>query len=114
MRVGEITPRSRVACCAILRSAGANCSMGVHFTVAAKLPILSNPMKPDQLDALALAISVVSSGPSGVYSLEVLEKLRRASGLHQHYGHECAQAILVDAIARRGFFAAKRVRRAKA
>ncbi|HXR15937.1 MAG TPA: hypothetical protein VN777_06960 [Terriglobales bacterium] len=68
-------------------------------------------MKPEQLDVLALAVTVVSSGPSGVYSVEVLEKLRQASGLHQQYGRECAQAILVDAIARRGFFAAKRVRR---
>jgi len=68
-------------------------------------------MNADQLDVLTLAISVVSSGPSGVYSVEILEKLRRASGLHQQYGRECAQAILVDAIARRGFFAAKRVRR---
>ncbi len=71
-------------------------------------------MNADQVDVLTLAISVVSSGPSGVYNLEVLEKLRQASGLHQQYGRECAQAILVDAIARRGFFAAKRVPRSAA
>ena len=62
-------------------------------------------MHPDQVEALTLAIALISSGPAGTYNAETLEKLRRASGLPHQYGRECAQAVLVDAIARRGFFA---------
>jgi hypothetical protein len=61
-------------------------------------------MNPEQLDALRLAVKVVFAGPTGTFSLEDHIKLRRASGLEK-YVHECAQAVLVDAIARRGFFA---------
>jgi len=61
----------------------------------------------------ALGIKVVFTGPAGTYNLDDLAKLRRASGLEK-YIHECAQAVLVDAIARRGFFAVKRTRRSKA
>jgi len=61
-------------------------------------------MNPEQLDVLTLAVTLLTSGSSGMYGVEVLEKLRRASGLHHQYGRECAQAVLVDAIARRGFF----------
>jgi hypothetical protein len=64
----------------------------------------ATPMNPEQLNVLTLAVTVLSSGSSGVYSVEVLEKLRLASGLHHQYGRECAQAVLIDAIARRGFF----------
>ena len=71
------------------------------------------PMNPEQLDALLLAVKVVFTGPAGTYNLDDLATLRRASGL-QKYIHECAQAVLVDAIGRRGFFAAKRARRLKA
>jgi hypothetical protein len=66
---------------------------------------IRNPMNPEQLDALLLAVNVVFTGPAGTYNLDDLAKLRRASGLHK-YIHECAQAVLVDAIARRRFFAA--------
>jgi hypothetical protein len=61
-------------------------------------------MNPEQIDALKLAVKVVFNGPSGTYSLEQLALLRSASG-HEKYIHECAQAVLVDAIARQGFFA---------
>lgn len=60
-------------------------------------------MNPEQLDALSLAVKVVFTGPAGTYNLDDLAELRRASGLSK-YIHECAQAVLVDAIARRGFF----------
>ena len=62
-------------------------------------------MNPDQVEVLALAIALIFAGPAGTYNAETLEKLWRASGLPHHYGRECAQAVLVDAIARRGFFA---------
>ena len=73
--------------------------------MAANLLTDGNPMNPEQLEALSLAVKVVFTGPSGTYSLDDLAKLKRASGL-QKYIHDCAQAALVDAIARRGFFTA--------
>jgi hypothetical protein len=70
-------------------------------------------MNPEQLEALTLAVKVVFAGPTGTFNLEDHATLRRASGLEK-YIHECAQAVLVDALARRGFFAATRVRGSKA
>jgi len=70
-------------------------------------------MNPEQLDALSLAVKVVFTGPTGTYSMDDLAKLRRASGLEK-YIHDCAQVVLVDAIARRGFFVTTRARRSKA
>ena len=64
--------------------------------MSANLPTTSNPMNPEQLDALLLAVKVVFTGPAGTYNLDDLAKLRRASGL-QKYIHECAQAAIVDA-----------------
>ena len=69
-------------------------------------------MNPEQLAAISLAVRVVFTGPTGTYSVEDLMTLRAASGL-QKYIHECAQAVLVDAIARRGFFATKPSHRPK-
>jgi hypothetical protein len=68
-------------------------------------PNTATPMNAEQLDALSLAVKVVFTGPTGTYSMDDLAKLRHASGLEK-YIHDCAQAALVDAIARRGFFAA--------
>lgn len=69
-----------------------------------QLPIVCNHMSPEQLDALQLAVKVMFAGPTGTFGLEDHVKLRRASGL-ETYVHDCAQAVIVDAIARRGFFA---------
>ncbi len=61
-------------------------------------------MSPEQLEALNLAVMVIFAGPTGTYDLQDHITLQRASGL-QKYIHECARKTLVDAIARRGFFA---------
>jgi hypothetical protein len=111
---GEFTHRKRVYTWVIWPNSGSRPLMGLDLAACANVHEIRIPMNPEQLDALTLAVTVVSYGPSGVYSAEVLERLRRASGLRQHYGRECAQAVLVDAIARRGFFAVKRTRRSKA
>jgi hypothetical protein len=74
---------------------------------------IRKPVNPEQLEALTLAVKVVFAGPTGTNSLDDLAKLRRASGL-QKYTHECAQAVVVDAIARRGFFAPAPLGRRKA
>jgi hypothetical protein len=64
-------------------------------------PERANPMNAEQLDA----VRVIFAGPTGTYDLQDHITLQRASGL-QKYIHGCAQRVLVDAIARRGFFAA--------
>lgn len=61
-------------------------------------------MTPEQLEGLRLAVKVIFAGAGGTFSLEDHVKLRRASGLERHV-HECAEAVIVDEIARRGFFA---------
>jgi alkylhydroperoxidase family enzyme len=62
------------------------------------------PLNPEQLEALTLAVKVVFAGPTGTFNLEDHATLRRGSGLEK-YIHECAQAVVVDAVARRGFVA---------
>ncbi len=57
------------------------------------------------MDCLKLAARVILAGPTAKYSAEELAKLRRASGLPEECGGECAKAVLFDATARSGFFA---------
>ena len=61
-------------------------------------------MNPEQLDAVRIAKRVMLGGPNGTYNADELGLLRRASGLLTAYGRECADAVLSDAAARRGFF----------
>jgi len=67
-------------------------------------PHLSH-MSKDQLDCVKLAARVILAGPAATYSAEELAKLRRAFGLTDEYGRECAEAVLMDAAAGCGFFA---------
>ena len=66
------------------------------------------PMNPEQLDALKIARRVVLAGPTARYTTDELATLRRASGLPDQYGRECAQAVLFHAAAGSGFFAENR------
>jgi len=92
----------------ILLSQSADSSNGVDFDSAPILPKVGNPMNPDQLDALRIAKRVILAGSAGTYTADELAKLRRASGLANEYGRECARAVLFDAAAGCGFFAEKR------
>ena len=81
------------------------------LTLSAGLPIAQaqqphmSHMNKDQLDCVKLAARVILAGPAATYSAEELAKLRRASGLPDEYGRECAQAVLIDAASGCGFFA---------
>jgi hypothetical protein len=97
----------------ISRNSGGHSWMGPDLAGGANVRGIRKPMNLEQLEALSLAVKVVFAGPTGTFNLEDHAMLRRASGLEK-YIHDCAQAVLVDAIARRGFFAATRVRGSKA
>ncbi len=77
------------------------------FALAGKLPGYSNHMNAEQLNALRIAQRVILAGPNATYTADELGLLRRASGLSDAYGRECAQAVLFNAAARCGFFAEK-------
>ncbi len=73
--------------------------------MAGELPGLSKPMTTEQRDALRIAQRVILAGRTATYTADELATLRRASGLADKYGRECATAVLFDATAGCGFFA---------
>jgi hypothetical protein len=62
-------------------------------------------MDDEQIKILSLALDVMCAGPSTVVPVPVIEKLRSASSQQNMGVRECARRVVVDAIARRGYFA---------
>jgi hypothetical protein len=57
--------------------------MGQDLARGANVRGIRKPMKPEQLEALTLAVKVVFAGPTGTFNLEDHAMLRRASGLQK-------------------------------